>query len=44
MSGGDRIMYWMKMSDLYLKLNKELVSSNAVTDKYDVMQIERYDS
>ena len=26
-------------SDLYLKLNKELVSSNAVTDKYDVMQL-----
>ena len=32
-------MYWMKTVILYLKLNKELVSSDAVTDKYDVMQL-----
>ncbi|HBD40764.1 MAG TPA: glutamate synthase subunit alpha, partial [Lachnospiraceae bacterium] len=38
MSGG--IAYVLdENSDLYLKLNKELVSSNAVTDKYDVMQL-----
>ena len=28
-------------SDLYLKLNKTLVSSNSVTDKYDVMQLKQ---
>lgn len=38
MSGG--IAYVLdENSDLYLKLNKELVSSNAVTDKYDVAQL-----
>ncbi|MCH5252100.1 MAG: glutamate synthase subunit alpha, partial [Lachnospiraceae bacterium] len=38
MSGG--IAYVLdEHSDLYLKLNKELVSSNAVSDKYDVMQL-----
>ena len=38
MSGG--IAYVLdEHSDLYLKLNKELVSSNSVTDKYDVMQL-----
>ena len=38
MSGG--IAYVLdENSDLYLKLNKELVSSNSVTDKYDVMQL-----
>ena len=38
MSGG--IAYVLdENSDLYLKLNKELVSSNSVSDKYDVMQL-----
>ncbi len=38
MSGG--IAYVLdENSDLYLKLNKELVSSNSVNDKYDVMQL-----
>ncbi len=38
MSGG--IAYVLdENSDLYLKLNKELVSSEAVTNKYDVMQL-----
>ena len=38
MSGG--IAYVLdENSDLYLKLNKELVSSNSVTDKFDVMQL-----
>ena len=38
MSGG--IAYVLdENSDLYLKLNKELVSSSSVTDKYDVMQL-----
>lgn len=38
MSGG--IAYVLdEDSDLYLKLNKELVSSEAVTDKYDVMEL-----
>ncbi len=38
MSGGTAYVL-DENSDLYLKLNKELVSSNAVTDKYDVMQL-----
>ena len=38
MSGG--IAYVLdENSDLYLKLNKSLVSSNVVTDKYDVLQL-----
>ena len=38
MSGG--IAYVLdENSDLYLKLNKELVSSEAVSNKYDVMQL-----
>ncbi len=38
MSGG--IAYVLdEHSDLYLKLNKELVSSNPITDKFDVMQL-----
>lgn len=38
MSGG--IAYVLdENSDLYLKLNKALVSSNVVTDKYDVLQL-----
>lgn len=38
MSGG--IAYVLdEESDLYLKLNKELVSSEAVTDKYDVVEL-----
>lgn len=38
MSGG--IAYVLdEKSDLYLKLNKELVSSNSISDKYDVMQL-----
>ncbi len=38
MSGG--IAYVLdEKSDLYLKLNKGLVSSNSVSDKYDVMQL-----
>jgi len=38
MSGG--IAYVLdEDSDLYLKLNKELVSSSAVTDKYDVLEL-----
>ncbi len=38
MSGG--IAYVLdENSDLYLKLNKELVSSEAVTDKYDVLEL-----
>ena len=40
MSGG--IAYVLdENSDLYLKLNKTLVSSNSVTDKYDVMQLKQ---
>ena len=40
MSGG--IAYVLdENSDLYLKLNKALVSSNSVTDKYDVMQLKQ---
>lgn len=42
MSGG--IAYVLdENSDLYLKLNKTLVSSNSVTDKYDVMQLKQND-
>ena len=38
MSGG--IAYVLdEQSDLYLKLNKELVSTEAVTDKYDVLEL-----
>ena len=38
MSGG--VAYVLdEDSDLYLKLNKELVSSNPVTDKYDVLEL-----
>ncbi len=38
MSGG--IAYVLdEKSDLYLKLNKGLVSSNSISDKYDVMQL-----
>lgn len=38
MSGG--IAYVLdEKSDLYLKLNKELVSTEAVTDKYDVLEL-----
>lgn len=38
MSGG--IAYVLdEESDLYLKLNKELVSTEAVTDKYDVLEL-----
>lgn len=38
MSGG--IAYVLdEKSDLYLKLNKELVSSNSISDKYDVVQL-----
>ena len=40
MSGG--IAYVLdEKNDLYLKLNKELVSSNSITDKYDVMQLKQ---
>lgn len=38
MSGGTAYVL-DENSDLYLKLNKELVSSEAVTNKYDVMQL-----
>ena len=38
MSGG--VAYVLdEDSDLYMKLNKELVSVEAVTDKYDVMEL-----
>ena len=38
MSGG--VAYVLdENSDLYLKLNKELVSSEPVTDKYDVLDL-----
>lgn len=38
MSGG--IAYVLdEMSDLYLKLNKELVSTGPVADKYDVLEL-----
>lgn len=40
MSGG--VAYVLdENSDLYLKLNKELVSSDPVTDKYDVLELKK---
>ena len=40
MSGG--VAYVLDLnSDLYMKLNKELVSIEAVTDKYDVMELNK---
>ena len=40
MSGG--VAYVLdENSDLYLKLNKDLVSSQPVTDKYDVLELKK---
>ena len=32
-------MYWMKIQDLYKRVNKQLVSMEPVTDKYDVLEL-----
>ena len=32
-------MYWMRMRSLYKRLNKELVSLEEVTNKYDVLEL-----